>query len=55
MHKGPFDDAEIKILYLSCGKTNKQTVGWLAIIRKWPAWAAGSSSRSRTSEARQFQ
>lgn len=29
MTKGPFDDAEIKIPCPGCGKTNKQTVGWL--------------------------
>jgi hypothetical protein len=29
MTKGPFDDADIKIPCPGCGKTNKQTVGWL--------------------------
>ena len=27
--KSPFDDSEIKIRCPDCGKTNKQTVGWL--------------------------
>ena len=44
MPKGPFDDAEIKIP-CPARRTSRPSVGF-AIIRKWPAWAAGSSSRS---------
>ena len=52
MAKGPFDDAEIKIPCPGCGKTNKQTVGWLRNHSQVACLGCGFLISLRTSEAR---
>ena len=52
MTKGPFDHAEIKIPCLGCGKTNKQSVGWLRNHSQVACLGCGFLISLRTSEAR---
>jgi ribosomal protein S27E len=52
MTKSPFDDAEIKIRCPDCGKTNKQTVGWLRNHSQVACLGCGFLISPRTSKAR---
>lgn len=50
--KNPFDDIEIKIPCPDCGKTNKQTVGWLRSHSQVACLGCGFLISPQTSEAR---
>jgi ribosomal protein S27E len=52
MAKFPFDDAEIKIPCPGCGKTNKQTVGWLRRHSQVACLGCGFLISLQTSEVR---
>jgi transposase-like protein len=52
MSKSPFDDAEIKIRCPDCGKTSKQTGGWLRNHSQEVCLGCGFLISLRTSEAR---
>jgi transposase-like protein len=52
MAKSPFDDAEIKIACPDCGKTNKQTVGWLRTHSRVTCLGCGFLIPLRTSDTR---